>query len=544
MLLTVAVYLPSLDASFVYDDYLYVVDNPMVTGSNVTLGQIVTEPFPWRGSSLQWYRPLTILSFRLNAPGGRLSGPAFHGVNLALHLLTTTLVLVWIRRHVRSDASALLAALLFAVMPGHAEAVLWVSGRSELLATTACVAALVALGSSSPALRLALPPLLLGLGLAAKESAVVLVGIVAAVLIGGDRERQTGQNMSSRLASTMAPMVVVLLLYLMVRVGVVGQLTPDADEVEGATYWKRLALSGRVWWQALCAMVYLARPSVEYYWIEPLRWTWQSLAGWGAVAAGVALWLRARSPAARHGIAVSLCGFALYSHLLASTELFAERFLYLPSVGFCLLVGAAHEDLCRRIRGRIRPQYVAALLLVCCLAVSVRTFTYARVWYDDLSLWRYTTGVAPASPLVWQNYGVALMDSGDPHLALAAFQRTLGTIYEDRRGRLNIVRAYGRLGDFRSGVAFGLSALQHYPDDPELLYLIGRHQILGGFRSGLAQTISKLRRLADDNHQAERFAERLELESNTMLEARPKTPVPPADGSYGRDLGARRKSMP
>jgi hypothetical protein len=521
LLLTIVVYLPSLSASFVYDDYLYVVDNPMVTGSDVSLDRIVTEPFPWRGSSLQWYRPLTILSFRLNAPAGRLSGPAFHSVNLALHLLVVGLVFLWVRQLVHSDSSALLATLLFAGMPGHAEAVLWISGRSELLAAAACVAALIALSSSRPLLRLALPGLLLGVGLAAKESAVVLVGIVAAVVVGSGRERLANQSAWRRLATAMTPLVVVLVIYLVVRVGIVGQLTPNADELEGATIWQRLALSGRVWWQALSAMVYLSRPSVEYYWIEPLRWTWQSLAGWGAVAATVALWLRARRPAVRHGIAVILCGFALYCHLLASTELFAERFLYLPSVGFCLLAAAAHETLGLQIRGRVRPQYVTALLLVVCLAVSVRTFTYARVWQDDLSLWRYSTRVAPESPLVWQNYGTALMNSGEPSSAIKAFRRTFGSVYEDRRGRLNIVRAHGRLGDFRSGIAFGLTTLQRYPDDPELLYLIGRHQISGGFTSDLAQTIATLRSLAASDRQAGGYADRLVLERDGRLEANP-----------------------
>jgi uncharacterized membrane protein YhdT len=515
LVLTTAVYLPCLSASFVYDDYLYVVDNPMVTGSDVSLGRVVTEPFPWRAHSLQWYRPLTTLSFRLNAPGGRLSGPAFHSVNLALHLLVVVLAFVWFRQHVNADSSALLGALLFAVMPGHAEAVLWVSGRSELLATAACVAALIALGSSSSRLRLTLPSLLLGIGLAAKESAVVLVGIIAAVVIGNDRERLATRHAWWRLATVMTPMVVVTLIYLLVRFVVVGQLTPDADELEGATIWQRLALSGRVWWQALLTMVYLARPSVEYYWIEPLRWTWQSLAGWGTVAAAVALWLRVRWPAVRHGIAVILCGFALYCHLLASTELFAERFLYLPSVGFCLLVAAAHE----RIRSRIRSQYVTALLLVCCLAVSVRTFTYARIWQDDLSLWRYTSKVAAISPLVWQNYGTALMNSGEPRLAIQAFQRTLGSVYQDRPGRLNIVRAYGQLGDFRSGIAYGIATLQRYPDDPDLLYLIGRHQLRGGFRKDLAQTIATLRTLSAGKPRAGGFADRLALERDSPIEA-------------------------
>src|SRR5262245_34230603 len=125
---------PARLGAFIYDDQYYVLENPAVTGS----------ASPWTaplGGPLQaLWRPLTVESFRAQWRGAPDAGP-YLLVNVLLHVLTSLLVWALGRRLGLGAGGSLVAALLFAAHPVHAEAVAWVSGRAELLAALFVLAA-------------------------------------------------------------------------------------------------------------------------------------------------------------------------------------------------------------------------------------------------------------------------------------------------------------------------------------------------------------------------------------------------------------------
>lgn len=513
-LAVVVVFFPILHASFVYDDYLFVVENPLVTREAVSMGEIFHQPFPWQEKSFEWYRPLTILGYRLNTAGGVPNGPAFHAVNLVLHLAVVMLFFVWARRFLDSLSSAAFAAFLFALMPGHAEAVLWVSGRSELIVTCLCLAAFLLIRHDRDHFRvrdIALLSLLFSVGLLVKESMVLLLPLVIALYVGSEKEGiKSGEGWRRALITTI-PLVILFFGYLALRLSVVGSLIPAESETAGTTLLQRLPLSGKVFWQAFSCLIYLPAPSVEYFWTDALGFTWRSLAGWLVVVAAVVGWFRTRSIAVRHGIAIAVGGFILYSHLLASTELFAERFLYLSSMGFCLLAGEAHQ----RLKEKIGSRWVTILAVTWCLAVGLKTFSYAKVWRNDLTLWSYTVNVVPESPQALKNYGVALMKNGHVHSALNAFRKLRHYPGQELQGQILMLRAYGRMGRYKEGVALASAALLNYPLHGELLFLLGRHQFQLGDRSAAAETLDQLQNLITHDPEAAKFAHRLRYELNT-----------------------------
>lgn len=79
------------------------------------------------------YRPLCVLTFRLNHWACGLRPAAFHLVNVLLHALNTGLTLR-VGRLLLPAPAASLAALLFAAHPVHTEAVSGIVGRADLLA--------------------------------------------------------------------------------------------------------------------------------------------------------------------------------------------------------------------------------------------------------------------------------------------------------------------------------------------------------------------------------------------------------------------------
>ena len=119
-LLAISVYWNSLDGDLVFDDITAVRDNKDLR-PHTPLGNLWKNDF-WgtpmhKEQSHKSYRPLTVLTFRLNYWLSGLSPQPFHLVNVILHGLVCLLYLRFCRRLVSSSVVALIAAVLFALHP-------------------------------------------------------------------------------------------------------------------------------------------------------------------------------------------------------------------------------------------------------------------------------------------------------------------------------------------------------------------------------------------------------------------------------------------
>ncbi|KAL1139506.1 hypothetical protein AAG570_006489 [Ranatra chinensis] len=70
----------------------------------------------------------------------------------------------------------------------------------------------------------------------------------------------------------------------------------------------------------------------------------------------------------------------------------AERVLYLPSVGYCILVALGYSELARRLRNVAALRAALVLLLV---VYSARTYTRNMDWHDEESLYRAGLHINP-----------------------------------------------------------------------------------------------------------------------------------------------------
>ena len=80
------------------------------------------------------YRPLTVLTFRLNYNLGALHPFGYHFGNVLLHALVTAIFTHLAKALLRRQIPAMVAGLLFASHPIHTEAVAGVVGRADVLA--------------------------------------------------------------------------------------------------------------------------------------------------------------------------------------------------------------------------------------------------------------------------------------------------------------------------------------------------------------------------------------------------------------------------
>jgi hypothetical protein len=80
------------------------------------------------------YRPLCVLSYKLNHIFGGLKPFGYHLINVLLHCLSTGLVVKLARHILPNGISIVITGLLFASHPIHTEAVAGIVGRADLIA--------------------------------------------------------------------------------------------------------------------------------------------------------------------------------------------------------------------------------------------------------------------------------------------------------------------------------------------------------------------------------------------------------------------------
>jgi protein O-mannosyl-transferase len=118
-------YIPSINGGFIWDDYLLLVDNPLVKAPD-GLHKI------WCTAEAIDYWPATNTSFWLEWRMWAVNSTGYHVTNLVLHVVES--LLVWIILRKLSIPGALLAALIFAVHPVNVESVAWIAQRKNTMA--------------------------------------------------------------------------------------------------------------------------------------------------------------------------------------------------------------------------------------------------------------------------------------------------------------------------------------------------------------------------------------------------------------------------
>lgn len=170
---------PAIKAFFVSDDFDWV--NRVRSLSPLTHNYFLSNADGARASGV--YRPLTIISFWANYWLADLNSAFFHLFSIILHALNALLVFYLLKLISKSDVAAIMAGLFFAVLPNHPEAVSWISGRGDVLATFFYLLAVilyVAFRQKSGGWRLAVSLGCFLLALFSKEMAISLPAVLIA----------------------------------------------------------------------------------------------------------------------------------------------------------------------------------------------------------------------------------------------------------------------------------------------------------------------------------------------------------------------------
>ncbi|XP_033491181.1 protein O-mannosyl-transferase TMTC3 isoform X1 [Epinephelus lanceolatus] len=479
--LVVGCYWNSLSCGFVFDDVSAILDNkdlrPITPLRNLFLNDFWGTPMAEERSHKS-YRPLTVLTFRLNYLFSELSAASYHLLNVVLHGVVCVLFLRVCRLFL-DKTSSLVAALLFAVHPIHTEAVTGVVGRAELLSSIFLLAAFLAYTKSTGAdhsivwAPIALTVILVAAATLCKEQGITVVGIccVHEVFVAQgftlpmllDTLRQVLQGKDGfpyAVLQTLLKLIVLVistLLLVIIRVQVIQSQLPvftrfDNPAAVSPTPARQLTfnylLPVNAWLllnpsELCCDWTMGTIPLVES--LLDLRnlatlvfYTFLGLLAYHS--------LRYRHSSAKTVImALSL----IVLPFIPASNLFfpvgfvvAERVLYVPSMGFCVLV--AHGFKMVTHKGHMKK--VSWLIIGVLLTThAVKTFNRNWDWESEYTLFTSALKVNKNNAKLWNNVGHALENQNNYARALRYFLQATRVQPDDIGAHMNVGRTYKNL---------------------------------------------------------------------------------------------------
>ncbi|MEI8255831.1 MAG: hypothetical protein WCJ30_09175, partial [Deltaproteobacteria bacterium] len=325
-------YLPALGYGFVYDDAWTVVGNPWLRRPLAdALRRCLNGTAPRAGIPAPT-RPAMTASIWLDVALHRFSPAWMHFTSLCLHGLVCALATVTAFALMRHRARALAAGALFAVCASHAEAVMVINYREDLLAAAGVLVAVSVVHWPTRDARRslawdALAALAWLTALCAKENAVALVPVVLFVAMS----RRAPTAWAAAHERTLAWLLAALAVWGCWRTSLAinGDDLPRA--VAGPAFDRALRFARYECWMLRASLFPLraspvydtaARPAVAY------------LAGFGLELAVAAYTLRKPSlRAIGLGLAWILAASLPTSPLARPANEFADRYVLLPSLG-------------------------------------------------------------------------------------------------------------------------------------------------------------------------------------------------------------------
>jgi len=116
-----------------------------------------------------------------------------------------------------------------------------------------------------------------------------------------------------------------------------------------------------------------------------------------------------------------------FSNIIAFGDFLAERFLYLPSIGFFLLISLAFEHY---YRVKARSKVVLILMVILLSFYSVRTIKRNGAWESSLSLWKAEMKNNPRNPNLFYGFATESIIQRLNHLRLGKLEKARGNLKE------------------------------------------------------------------------------------------------------------------
>lgn len=484
IVLSLLLYWNTLHHNFVnFDDTTLVVKNHYIKALSLENLKAIFTP-----GVVGAYQPLRTLSYALDYHFWKLNPTGYHLTNILCHAVNTLLVFFIAYLLSKHLLLACLAALIFAVHPIHVEAVAWVSGRRDVLASA------FALCSFLSFLRI-FPPLYSNEAAKPRRSGWkqgILYGLSCLLFVAGLLTKPT---------VVILPLLFIvydlcfvdpplfrqwrrswLYLPLFVLAFFLTQLFLSVARTSGVveTHFHATNPVMRTWTMLRVLaeyvfMLFIPRHLSVTYGVQMSASVLES-----SVLIGVILltfivivmflaWQQTKF--VFFGIAWFFVTLLPVSNIIPIAIIKADRYLYLPSVGFCLvsawLIVRGGTLLARTTKARLVTIAYWGMICLVLMVYSFLTVQRNRDWKDSHTLWTATLETHPDSSIALNNLGLIYAEEGMHEKAIALYEQVLALHPEQEhieRVYVNMADAYVALHMFDQAIEYYQQALETTPE--------------------------------------------------------------------------------
>jgi len=420
-----ALYANTISRDYALDDKAVVTENRFTQQGLAGIKDLVTHDhfYGYNNAVTGLYRPLPLIT---HAVEWELLGPnphASHFINILLYALLAVMIFVtlhWLLEK-RQPVVAAIAALLFLVHPLHTELVANIKGRDEVLNLLLLLTAVFfifkyARGGTTGQLAMGL--VAYAAALFTKESALTFLAVIPLAL----------WFFSKMPVKKIAPIAGLLLGVSIVYLFIHGPFVNSSSEYRFLdSYFQyatdrpdRLATGIGNLLNYLKLLVF-PHPLVYDYsynqtpllsWAHPKPWVALLLVG---ALTGWAFYALKKRQVLAFCIFFFFITLSVASNIITpSSAIFAERFLFIPSLGFCLAVAVVAGRFMQldqakkpghRLKSDFKTGLVTGVLALACLALGAKTVHRNTAWKDDLTLFTTDLKYTPNNARTHFNLG-------------------------------------------------------------------------------------------------------------------------------------------
>lgn len=453
------VYINTLGHSFTYDDHHYIVESEYIRGWNTFFSVFGMD---YQGLSPEWLdltRPLMPFSLTLDHSLWGLRPFGYHLTNTVLHLLNAVLVYI-LAGYISSGLVPLTASLLFALHPIHVEAVVGVTFREDLLVTLFFLFSLlfyVIYRVNSKKRYYLLSLLSFFLALLSKEMAVTLLFVLLSY------EYFLNSDWKNIKTLYILPYLAILPVYLLFLYYIYSNLaTPPAYVGNISTI---IITIMRVLAYDVRLMLFPFNLSVDYD--IPLSTTPLDLGVLFSIvliSSSVLYLLRARNRVGSFCIAFFLVTLMPVLNIIPTFNFVADRFLYLPSVGFCMFFAVIVSEIRQKLIHTSLRDRVSILIVIGTLVFyAVTAFGRGIVWKDDFTLWSDVLKKSPMSVKAYTAIGTSYLREGRDDDALNMFKKAVELRPDYDKGYYNLGVVCQRKGYVDAAILYFKKAVEITP---------------------------------------------------------------------------------
>ena len=526
-LTTLVLYSGALFFEFVWDDWPQIVNSPILRSWSNLPRAFSSDLWYHVARHQVYYRPLFVAWSMLNYTLFGLHAWGWHLGAILTHVATTTAVFWLARKFGLEYWAAALAALIFALHPIHIETVAWISAASDTMVTMFAVLAFVAfINGRDRSLARAKAMgwwvaslLFLACALLTKEMAVMFAALVGiyAWLHPAQGRTSFGQRLFGAVIEA-TPYVAVTGAYVLLRAHALRHATGQFDPTHGMVdvlrtlplvlsfYLRNLVvpvgLTGLYYTPYVTSGIFthVVAPALALAAVAAGLWYWNRREG-NSTVAFAGLWLLV-------GLAP-----ALYLRNFGNGDFVRDRYIYLPSVGFAILLAMGLRRL-PSVKGWNAQTVQASVIVILCLGYASASLAQQVYWASDLLVLTRGEALYPDNPYTTAWLASEYSQRGAHDRAIVLAQRAvtehpeyaygplaLGEAYiragryaegrvwlerlnpeyvQSETGMASFAGLYGRMGDFNKAFALCSEILGKEPDLYSALYNCGNIHLMDG----------------------------------------------------------------